>query len=433
MNLEARAMRNISVRLLPFLILCYFIAYIDRVNIGFAALTMNKDLGISATAYGLGAGVFFLTYFVFEVPSNLLLERFGARKWIARIMLSWGILSGAMAFITGEAGFYIVRLLLGAAEAGFFPGIIFYLTLWYPTQYRARIVGYFMMAIPLSSVIGSPISGALLGMDGIWGLRGWQWLFIIEAVPSVVLSGFVLAYLTDRPLDAKWLREEERNWLIQRLETERQRRETIHRYSVRQALTKPGVLAVALIYFGNVALGYGLGFFLPQIVKNFSLTNFQTGLVTLIPFAAGLLGMFVFGRSSDARRERKGHVAIGLLLGAVGTGGAALVDDPYLKMALFSVSGFGLYGALPVIWTLPTAYLTGPAAAGGIAIINALGNLAGFTGPYAVGYIKDLTGSFKGGLMLIAASGFVSIITVLFLHHDRGLEQPNAADVEATE
>src|SRR5256714_7512563 len=248
--LEVPTIAKVSKRLVPFLIVCYFVAYLDRVNVGFAALTMNQDLGLSQTAFGFGAGIFFIAYFIFEVPSNLLLERFGARKWIARIMLSWGILSGAMAFIpaiaraTGlgnENSFYLVRLLLGAAEAGFFPGIIFYLTLWFPAVYRARIIGYFMAAIPLSTVIGAPVSGLLLGLDGVVGLRGWQWLFVIEAVPALILSVVVFFYLTDRPADATWLEPDERAWLVARQQQEQTKRETVRRYSVAEALLNPKV------------------------------------------------------------------------------------------------------------------------------------------------------------------------------------------------
>jgi MFS transporter, ACS family, tartrate transporter len=422
MDLETRTIRRVGRRLLPFLIVCYFVAYLDRVNVGFASLTMNKDLGISSTAYGLGAGIFFLTYFIFEVPSNLFLEKFGARKWIARIMFTWGLLSGAMAFIGGEVGFYAVRLLLGAAEAGFFPGIIFYLTLWFPATYRARIVSMFMAAIPLSSVIGAPVSGALLGMDGVAGLKGWQWLFILEAVPALILSVVTFFYLTDRPAEARWLAPDERDWLTRRLEMERRAREQVRHYSVLQALMNPRVLAIALVYFGAVAVNYGLSFFLPQIVKAFGLTNLQTGFVTLIPYAIGAVGMIWWGLRSDKEGERKGHLIVALFLAAAGIAAAAFVDNPYVKMLLVSIGSFGVFAALPLIWTLPTAFLSGAAAAGGIAAINALGNLSGFLGPYVVGYIKDQTGNFTGGLLAIAAAGAVGMIVVILLRHDTPLE-----------
>jgi len=278
--------------------------------VGFAALTMNQDLGLSQTAFGFGAGIFFIAYFIFEVPSNLLLERFGARKWIARIMLSWGILSGMMAFIptiarvTGlgsEYSFYLLRVLLGAAEAGFFPGIIFYLTLWFPTEYRARIVGYFMAAIPLSTVIGAPISGALLYLHGGLGLAGWQWLFVIEALPAIILAGVVFFYLTDRPADAAWLAPDERAWLTERLALEQRQRQAVHDYTVMEALLNPRVLGLSLVYFGAVAANYGLGFFLPQIVKSFGLNVFVTTLVSATPYVVGTIGMGVVGPAFGPR------------------------------------------------------------------------------------------------------------------------------------
>ena len=391
MELESRTIRAVTMRLVPFLVLCYFVAYLDRVNVGFAKLTMSKDLGLSETAFGFGAGIFFIAYFLFEVPSNLLLDRFGARKWIARIMLSWGILSGSMAFITGEYTFYLVRVLLGFAEAGFFPGIIFYLTLWFPAKERARIIGLFMAAIPLSSVIGSPVSGALLGLEGWMGMHGWQWLYILEAAPAVVLSGVVFFYLTDRPSDAHWLASEERNWLVERLAKERQVKETERHYSVMQALLDPRVLGVALVYFGAVACNYGLSFFLPTIVKGFGLTNLQTGFVTAIPYVVGTVGMVYWGRRSDRTKERKGHAAFALFVAAAGIAVSTLLPDPFEKMVALSIAGFGIFACLPVIWTLPTAYLSGAAAAGGIAAVNSIGNLSGFFGPFVVGYIKDQT------------------------------------------
>jgi len=431
MDLETRTIARVTTRLVPFLILCYFVAYLDRVNVGFAALTMNKDLGISATAYGFGAGIFFLSYFIFEVPSNLFLERFGARKWIARIMVSWGLLSGATAFVTGEYSFYVVRFLLGIAEAGFFPGIIFYLTLWFPASYRARIIGYFMAAIPLSSVLGAPVSGLLLGMEGVGGLHGWQWLFIIEALPAVILSVVVFYYLTDRPADARWLPPEGREWLASRLTQEQRQREAVQQFSVAQALLNPKVLALALVYFGAVACNYGIGFFLPQIVKGFGLTNVQTGFVTAIPYAVGVVAIIYWGRRSDRMQERKFHTAFALAVAAGGIAVSTLLPDPTLKMVALSVAAFGVFGALPVFWTLPTAFLSGAAAAGGIAIVNAIGNLSGFVGPYLTGYIKDRTGSFDGGLLCLAAFGAIAMVIVLVLNHDKALER--APEVQPAE
>ena len=431
MDLEARTMRRVTLRLLPFLILCYFIAFLDRVNLGFAALTMNKDLGISATVFGQAAGIFFLSYFLFEVPSNLALARFGARKWIARIMLSWGLVSGGMAFVSGETSFLVVRFLLGAAEAGFFPGIIFYLTLWFPSAYRGRIAGYFMAAIPLSSVLGAPISAWLLSLDGMFGLSGWKLMFILEALPAVVLSFVVLGFLTDRPADARWLADDERAWLAARLAGEERLRVSARHYSVWQALLNPKVLALSVVYFGNVACLYGTGFFLPQIVKQFGLGTTDTILVSAIPAVVGVIGSVVWGMRSDATGERRGHLLFALALATLGTAASTMLPSPVMKMAALSVAAFGIYGALPVFWTLPTAFLSGAAAAGGIAVINSLGNLSGYYGPSIVGYLKDRTGNFENGLLALAAAGAIAFLVVLMLSHDRGLER--APDLKAGE
>jgi MFS transporter, ACS family, tartrate transporter len=432
-TLEQRTMARVSVRLVPFLIVCYFVAYLDRVNVSFAALTMNKDLGLSASAYGLGAGIFFLAYGVLEVPSNLLLAHFGARRWIARIMVSWGIMSGAMAFIGNETWFYVVRFLLGAAEAGFFPGMIFYLTLWFPAAYRARVIGYFMAAIPLSTVIGAPVSSALLGLEGVLGMHGWQWLFILEAVPALLLSVAVLFYLTDKPADAGWLSDDERRWLVDRLAAEERQRKAARYYSVLQALLNPRVLALSLVYFGAVATNYGLSFFLPQIVKSFGMSNLQTGFVAAIPYAVGVIGIVWWGRHSDAKLERRFHTGFAIFIAAAGLTVGAFLNDPTAKMVAFSVAGFGIFGCLPVFWTLPTAFLSGAAAAGGIAIINSIGNLAGFVGPSVMGMIKDSTGSFTNGLLVLAGVAVVALVIVLILRHDTALERLPALESSRTE
>ncbi len=432
---EIRTIAKVTRRIVPFLIVCYFVAYLDRVNVGFAALAMNQDLGLSQTAFGLGAGIFFIAYFIFEVPSNLLLERFGARKWIARIMLSWGILSGTMAFIpaiahtTGfgnEHTFYLVRVLLGAAEAGFFPGIIFYLTLWFPAQYRARIVGYFMAAIPLSTVIGAPISGLLLYLHGGLGLAGWQWLFILEAAPAIILAGVVFFYLTDWPADAAWLAPDERTWLAGRLELEQRQRQAVRDYSVRQSLVDPRVLGLSLVYFGAVATNYGLSFFLPQIVKGFGLNIFLTTLVSAAPYAVGLVGMVWWGRRSDRVVERRYHAALPLFIAAAGIALSTALGNPALKMISLCVAGFGIFANLPVFWTLPTAFLSGAAAAAGIAVINSIGNLAGFAGPFAMGWIKDQTGSYAGGLLLLAALGIIAMGILLIIGQNGARPHPAA-------
>jgi MFS transporter, ACS family, tartrate transporter len=428
--LEQRTIAKVRTRLVPFLILCYFVAYLDRVNVGFAALTMNKDLGLSATAYGFAAGVFFLAYFLFEVPSNLFLARVGARKWIARIMFTWGIVSGATAFIGGETGFFVVRVLLGIAEAGFFPGIIFYLTLWFPAVYRARIIGSFMAAIPLSTVVGAPISGLLLGLDGYMGMKGWQWMFFLEALPALIMSVVVFFYLTDRPADATWLEPDERAWLEARLEHEHTQRVAVRHYSVTQALLNPKVLALSMVYFGAVATNYGLSFFLPQIVKAFGGSNLRTGFVTTLPYAVGLIGMVWWGHHSDRSGERRYHLAFSLLVASTGIAVSTLLPDPVMKMTALSIAGFGIFSGLPLFWTLPTAFLSGRASAGAIALINSIGNLAGFAAPFAVGWIKDATGSYTGGLLLLSAAGLTAATIVMSLHHhDPAANLPPPASV----
>jgi ACS family tartrate transporter-like MFS transporter len=414
---------RVTRRLVPFLILCYFVAYLDRVNVGFAALTMNKELGISPTLYAWGAGIFFIGYFLFEVPSNIILEKAGARRWIARIMISWGILSSLMAVVWNGPSFLTLRFLLGVAEAGFFPGIILYLTYWFPSEHRGRIVGAFMVAIPVSSVIGAPVSGYLLGLDGILGLAGWQWLFILEGVPSVLIGFVVLFYLTDRPQAAAWLAPAEREWLGQRLELERRQREEIQHFTLGEALKHPRVVGLSLVYFGVVAALYGLGFWLPQIVKGFGLSNIETGFVTAIPYLFGAIAMVIWGKSSDRTGERKWHVAGAALLGAVGLGASAYFSSPLLTIVALCVSALGIFSALPVFWTLPTAMLTGTAAAGGIALINSIGNLAGFAGPYLIGWIKESTGEFSWALLALAVAPLISAAITLLLGHNPALER----------
>jgi MFS transporter, ACS family, tartrate transporter len=435
---EARTLNRVAWRFIPFLVLCYFVAYLDRVNVGFAKLTMDADLKLSDTAFGFGAGVFFLAYFLFEVPSNIILDKVGARRWIARIMLSWGLVSGATAFIpniaaatglSAEHTFYLLRVLLGFAEAGFFPGIIFFLTLWFPASHRARIVGYFMAAIPLSSALGSPVSAALLGLDGAWGLRGWQWLFIVEAVPSIVLAFVTLFYLTDRPADATWIDPEGRAWLQRRLALEDQRREHVSPASALASLADHRVLALSLVYFGAVACLYGVGFWLPTIVKGFGLSITMTGWVSAIPYVVGFLGMVWWGLRSDQAGERTMHLAGALALAAVGVGGSAFLADPILKMIALTIGAFGVFASLPIFWTLPTAFLAGAAVAPGIAAINSIGNLSGYFGPFVIGWIKDATGGFVWGLVTIAACAVVSLVITLALGHDPHLERaPEAAE-----
>ncbi|MBV8650076.1 MAG: MFS transporter [Alphaproteobacteria bacterium] len=431
-GIEKRTMDKVAWRLVPFLMVCYFIAYLDRVNVGFAGGPMSKDLGLSSAVFGGAAGIFFIAYFFFEVPSNLALNRFGARKWIARIMFTWGLISGAQAFVIGATSFYIVRLLLGVAEAGFFPGIIFFLTLWFPSRYRARIVGLFMFAIPISTVIGAPISGLVLDhLNGTAGLAGWQWMFIIEAIPALLMTAAVWFYLTDRPSDAHWLAPDERKWLQDRLDAERRNRESIVHMSWLRALCDPRVIALGFVYMGCNIPQYGLSFFLPQIVKAFGgLSYLQTTIITALPYAVGAIGMILWGRHSDKTGERKFHAVIPLAVIVVGLGLAAFMTDPVLKMACLCIAGFGFFAVLPVFWTLPTAFLSGTAAAAGIAAVNSIGNLGGYFGPQIFGLLRDTTGSDLAGLCFLAGCALVGIVIVLVLGHNPSLERaaPQAAE-----
>jgi D-galactonate transporter len=434
MDTLASASHKISRKLIPFLMLCYFVAYLDRVNVGFAALTMNKDLGFTAEMFGFGAGIFFFGYFIFEVPSNLLLEKFGARMWIARIMISWGVVSTGMAFIAGPHSFYIMRFLLGVAEAGFFPGIILYLTYWFTAAERARWIGLFMAAIPLSSVIGGPVSGLILDhLNGAAGLKGWQWLFIVEGIPSILVGFLVLGYLLDRPDDASWLDPAERDALQAKLAAEARNREAVRHYSLKDALTNPRVLALSLVYFGLVSGNYGLGYWLPTIVKGVATTmaldattgitmNSLVGYLVAVPYALAVIGMIWWTKRSDIAGERTWHVAGPAIVGGLALAAAAYVTHPALAALAVTICAIATYAALPTFWALPTAFLTGTAAAGGIALINSIGNIGGFAGPYAVGWLKDATGGTTAGLVALAACYVMAGVVTLIVGHDRKVE-----------
>jgi D-galactonate transporter len=421
-ELEKSTIRAISWRLIPFLVLAYFFSYLDRVNLSFAALTMNAELKFTPLIFAWGAGIFFIGYFIFEVPSNLALERFGASRWIARIMVSWGIISALMATVSGEWSFYIIRFLLGVAEAGFFPGIILYLTYWYPAEYRARFLAAFAVAVPVSTVIGAPISGLLLGLDGMMGLKGWQWLFVIEGIPSVLLGIVTWFYLTDRPEKAGWLAPEQKAWLASKLQAENAAKQAAPHLTLGQALSSPRVIVLSLIYFGFVAALYGMQFWLPQIVKAFGLTNAQTGFVTAIPYLFGTIAMILWARHSDATRERVAHVGGPLLLTALALGVSSFITDPTMTMIVLTVAAIGIFCTFAVFWTLPTAWLSGTAAAGAIALINSIGNLAGFGGPYLIGWVKEATGSTSTGLLVLAVLPLLGGLLVFLGRHDTKAE-----------
>lgn len=421
-DIEHSTISTVSYRLIPFLVVAYFFCMLDRVNISFAALTMNADLGFSPLVYAWGAGIFFIGYFILEIPSNLALHRFGARRWIARIMILWGIISASMAFVTGANSFYAVRFLLGLAEAGFFPGIILYLTCWFPAEYRARVMSAFILGAPLSAVLGGPLCGALLGMNGLFGLKGWQWLFVAEGVPSLILGVVALFYLRDRPSDADWLSPTQKAWLEARLAHERASVQAVHKMSLDAALRSPKVMALGLVYFGLLAGLYGVQFWLPQIVKGFGLSNLETGFVSALPFAFGALGMMLWGARSDRKRERVGHIVSALLISAAALAVSAYGGNLVLTMIALTIASMAGFAAFGLFWTLPAALLTGSAAAGGLALINSIGSLAGFGGPYLIGWIKSVTGSAVAGLFFLAVLPLAAAVLTLVLRHDGSTE-----------
>lgn len=393
-----RVLRRVAARIIPFLLVCYVVAFLDRVNVSFAALQMNRDLGLNPAIYGFGAGLFFVTYCLFEVPSNLLLYRFGATRWIARIMLVWGLCAAGMAFVVGPTSFYAMRLLLGAAEAGFFPGILFFLTLWFPAAYRGRIIGLFMTGVAISGLVGAPLSGLLLSLDGAAGLRGWQWLFILEGAPAIVLAPVCLWLLRDGPAQAHWLPPSDRTLLAGLLKAEQPRSDETRPNAVLRALVDPRVLFLAAMYFTNVCLVNGILFFLPLILKGFGLSNQQTGFVAAIPSAFALLAVIWWGRRSDAHRERYGHAALANVLAGAALLLSVLLADPTARIAAITIALSATLAFTAPFWTIPPSFLSGAASAGGYAAISALGVLGGFVAPTIIGYLGRISGDFRGGL-----------------------------------
>jgi MFS transporter, ACS family, tartrate transporter len=421
-ELDTRVLRKVTLRIVPFVMVLYFVAFIDRVNLGFAALTMNKDLGLSPSVFGFGAGIFFWGYFLFEVPSNLALDRFGARLWIARVMISWGIVSGAMAFVQGPISFYSLRFLLGVAEAGFFPGIILYLSYWFPAPQRAAVTALFMAAAPLSTVLGSPISGALLEMDGLLGLKGWQWLFLLEALPAVLLGFVVLGYMTDRPEQARWLADDERNWLVRTMDAERASKAATASHSIWRGLADLRVLALSLVYFGTSAGLYTLGVWAPQIIRQFGLSSLEVGFLNAVPPMVAIIAMISWSWHSDRTGERTWHVVIPCLVAAFALALAGRATGVASVVAALTLVNIGISSCKPPLWSVPTMFLSGSAAATGIATINSIGNLGGFAGPAVIGWIKEGSGSFAGGLYFVGGLLLMSAVLTLLLsrsHHPR--------------
>lgn len=411
-TLEQLTMRKVTLRIVPYIILLYIIAYLDRVNLAFASLTMNSDLGLSSTVFGTAAGIFFIGYFFFEVPSNLLMERIGARFLITGLMVFWGLTSILTALVTDETSLYVARFMLGIAEAGFFPGIILYTTYWFPAAYRARVTACFMFGIPLCSILAGPISSLMLEMDSWQGLHGWQWLFILQGIPALFFAIFNLSYLTDTPAEAYWLSENERIWLMRTMREDRIARSQIRLMTFRELLSNRQVLKFSAIYFGLIVGLDSLGMWLPQIIKGFGLGNGEVGLLSALPYLLAAASMIYWGRHSDQTNERAGHLWKPALLCGTALLLSAFMGIPALQMILICGAAIALFGALPIFWALPTAVLGGTAAAGGIALINSIGNLGGFAGPFLVGWLRDYTQDFTLGLVVVSLFIVMSALLV---------------------
>ena len=426
---ERRTVRKITGRLMPFLILLFIIAFIDRANVGYAALEMGKDPRFDPGVIGFGAGIFFIGYFLLEIPGSIIVEKWSARKWLARIIISWGILAALTGFIQSTTQFYVVRFLLGMAEAGFFPGVIVYLSHWFRYRDRAKAVAMFMTAVPISNIFGAPISGLILGVSWL-GMEGWRWVFILEGIPAVVLGVVTIFYLTDKPREAHWLTEQEQAWIATELDREKEEKKAIRTHTIGQGLRNRNVIILSLAYFCAVTSAYGLVMWMPTIVKGLSgLSNFQTSLISALPYCAGLAAMLIVGWSSDRTGERCWHAALSMITVCVGfavSAGAYSNGNTVLAVAMFCVVGAGLYSFMPAFWSLPAMFLTEAAAAACIGMINSIGNLGGFAGPYIVGYVNKTTGSFHGGIIYLSASAFAAALLVLAVHKSPLVKQETA-------
>ena len=423
-QIDTVVVRKLTWRLVSFLFLLYIVAYLDRINVGFAALQMRQQLSLTDAVYGLGAGMFFAGYFFFQVPSNLALQRVGARRWIALLMMLWGVISASMIMVRGPRSFYLLRFLLGAAEAGFFPGVILYLKNWFPAKARARTVARFMTAGPLSGVLGGPLSGALLGLHLSGRLAGWQWMFLLEGIPAVALGGLALKYLVDRPEDARWLLPQERVWLV---ETLRQERSVVAREGGAFAALRSGrIWMLAMVYFGVNTVSYGVSLWLPTLIRSLSgVSNFAIGVLSAIPYVAAAIAMVAVGLHSDHTGERRWHTAVPAFAGALALTGAAYSTSIGPAILAISVAVLGVFSMAGPFWAMPTSLLSGTAAAAGIAFINSVGNLGGFVGPYVIGVVRTSTGQFKGGLLLVSAALAASGAIVLGV---RSGKEPIGAD-----
>jgi len=430
---EARALRRVTVRLVPLLMALYFVNYLDRTNLGIAKAEISADLQLTATMFGLASGIFFIGYVLVEVPSNLALVRFGARRWLARIAVSWGIVAVALGFAPNTTTLLVLRFLLGVAEAGLFPGVVFYLSQWFPAAHRARIVGLFMLAVPIASAVGTPLAAWLIqtGHGVVFGMAGWRFMMICVGLPAVILGVVCWFYLTDRPQDAHWLTDAQRRWLADTLATENRATQARHRYPLRRALTSPRVWALALVYFGIVYGLYALAFFLPSIIAGVNetfgvrLSLIQVGLITAVPYVFAAAAMYFWSRHADRAREYAWHVALPLALGGLTVPVALYLRHPVAVMIPVTLAAVGIYSALPVFWALPSKFLTGAAAAGGIGLINSLGNLGGFAAPYATGALADVTGSNRSGMWVIGAVMTACAVLVVALRAAPSPDRPD--------
>ncbi|MGF6905154.1 MFS transporter [Paraburkholderia sp. GAS348] len=428
-TIESLTMSRIFRRLVPLLFVLLIINYLDRVNIGFAALRMNQDLGFSASVFGLGAGIFFIGYAVFEVPSNIMLHRFGARLWISRIMVTWGLVSAGLAFVHTQTSFYVLRFLLGVAEAGFIPGVVAYLAYWFPVRYRSRANAGVIMATAIASAIGSPVSGLLMhALDGTHGMAGWRWMLLLEAAPAVVLGLFVLVWLTDRPEGARWLPTEQRSWLVAELAGEASKLTKTASLPFLKIAMMPRVWCLSALFVCFLTAFYGVLLWLPQIVKHMgTLSDVQVGFVTALPFCCAAVSMYLVARHSDKVGERRLHIAVCMTIGGLALLACAFVSPPAVALVLLCIAASGIWGCLAVFWTLTGEFLTGAAVAIGIALINTIGQFGGLFGPWIVGVIKDLTGNFSVALIVLAIAAFLAAL-IAFLMPDRApVAQGNTA------
>lgn len=417
MDFEKDVIRKVTFKLIPALVILYLVAYIDRAAVGFAHLHMGADVGIGDAAYGLGAGLFFIGYFLFEVPSNLLLDKFGARKWFARILLTWGLITMAMALIQGPYSFYILRFLLGVAEAGFFPGVLYLITQWYPVRHRGKIMGMFILSQPIAMMVAGPLAGALLGMDGIANMHGWQWLFVMVGLPAVLLSLPTLLYLPDNISAVKWLSNEQKNWLKNELVKDEAEYDQTRHGNPLHALKDKRVLTLALYYLPVTLSIYGLNLWLPTIIKQFSGgSDLQVGFLSSIPYVFGIIGLLIIPRSTDKLNDRYGHLSFLYALGACGMFFSAWLTSPVMQLIALSVVAFALFSTTAVFWTLPGRFLTGASAAAGIALINSVGNLGGYIGPFGIGLLKQYTGNMASGLYFLTIVMIFGLILTYFVY-----------------